>query len=235
MRSNSFKNHILSAISLEDWNGERNTLFSDLEPVKLAQRQVLYEAGAALDLIYFPESGVGSVLTIMEDGSSVEVGMIGREGLIGISALLGGRRAIQHIVVQIPGEAWRMSVASAQTVFNRSLTVRFAVNRFVDSFLNVSAQTAACNRVHSIEQRCARWLLMARDRIDTDEMPMTHDFLSSMLGVRRTGVTEIAAKLREKGLINYRHGHLQILDYEGLIAVACECYLIDHRRLDNGR
>ncbi len=134
--------------------------------------------------------------------------------------------------MQIPGTAWRMSVNAARNAFNLSSAMRVAVHRFTESFLNVGAQTAACNRLHTIEQRCARWLLMVRDRVDSNTMPMTHEFLSSMLGVRRTGVTLVAKQLRAKGLIHYRRGQLEITDYEGLIAVACECYLIDHHRLD---
>jgi CRP-like cAMP-binding protein len=221
------KNRLLVAIPQEDL--ER--FFSDLHPVSLSLRQVLHEVGAPLDDVYFIEQGVASVLTNMADGSTIEVGMIGMEGMVGVPALLGGKTSVQKVIVQIPGTALRMNAALCKAAFDQSEAVRRVVLRFTEAVLNLSAQTAACNRLHSIEQRCARWLLMAIDRIQSDRMPLTHEFLASMLGVRRAGVTNIAGELQRSGLIRYHHGQLSIVDRDGLEANACECYRIDHDRL----
>jgi len=223
------QNRLLAAVSQAD----RERFFADLEPVVLLLRQVLYEVGAPLEHIYFVEQGIASVLTIMADGSSIGVGMIGSEGIVGVPALLGGVVSAQYIVVQVPGTALRMNARLCKQAFHQSDDVRNATLRFAESMMNLSAQTAGCNRLHSIEQRCARWLLMARDRIRSNVMPMTHESLSSMLGVRRPGVTETAGEFQRSGLIRYHHGQVTIIDRAGLEAAACECYLIDHDRLQS--
>ena len=166
-----------------------------------------------------------------DDGATIEVGMIGAEGMVGLPALLGGKISAQHVVIQIPGSALRMNAALCKTGFDQSATIRATFLRFTEGILNLSAQTAACNRLHAIDQRCARWLLMAFDRTQSDVMPMTQEFLSSMLGVRRAGVTEAAGELQRSGLIRYQHGRITLIDREGLEASACECYRIDHERL----
>ena len=223
----SSKNLLLAAMSQEDLE----SYFSDLHPVSLSLRQILYEAGARLEYVYFIEEGVASILTTMADGSTIEVGMIGMEGMVGVSALLGGYLSAQQVIVQVPGTALRMSAALCKAAFDQSAAVRGLALRFTEAILNLSAQTAACNRLHSIEQRCVRWLLMAIDRIQSDRMPLTHEFLASMLGVRRAGVTNTAGDLQRSGLIRYHHGQLTIVDREGLEAMACECHRIDHDRL----
>jgi len=167
----------------------------------------------------------------MMNGSTIEVGMVGAEGLVGVSALLGSDTASQQVIVQIPGIALRMNAGRCKTAFDQSEPVRRVALRFIEAFLNLTAQTAACNRLHSIEQRCARWLLMALDRIQSDTMPLTQEFLASMLGVRRAGITTIAGELQRSGLIRYHHGQLSVVDRDGLEANACECYRIDHDRL----
>jgi CRP-like cAMP-binding protein len=221
------KNLLLAALPQEDLQ----CYFSELHSVSLSLRQVLYEAGAPLDYVYFIEQGVASILTNMADGSTIEVGMIGMEGMVGVTALLGGNVSAQQVIVQVPGTALRMSAALCKAAFDRSEGVRRAALRFIEAILNLSAQTAACNRLHSIEQRCARWLLMAMDRTQSDRIPLTHEFLASMLGVRRAGVTTTAGELQRSGLIRYHHGQLTIVDREGLEATACECHHIDHDRL----
>jgi len=222
------KNRLLVAIPQEDL--ER--FFSDLHPVSLSLRQVLHEVGAPLEDVYFIEQGVASVLTNMADGSTIEVGMIGMEGMVGVPALLGGKTSVQKVIVQIPGTAVRMNAALCKAAFDQSEAVRRVVLRFTEAVLNLSAQTAACNRLHTIEQRCARWMLMAVDRVQLDEIPLTHEFLSSMLGVRRAGVTNTAGELQSSGLIRYHRGLLTIVDRDGLEMTACECYRIDHDRLN---
>lgn len=221
------KNRILAALPQEDLK----RLFSSLQPVSLVLKEVLCEVGAPLESIYFIEEGVASVLTRMADGSTIEVGMIGREGIVGAAALLGGEVSAQHVVVQVPGTALRMKAAECRAAFEQSAAFRAAVLRYIAALLDLSAQTAACNRLHSIEQRGARWFLMARDRIDGDVMPMTHEFLASMLGVRRAGVTETVGELHRSGIIQNHRGFVTILDRDGLEAAACECYGLDHERL----
>ena len=206
-------------------------LIEHLQPVDLPKKRVIYEVGAPLDHIYFIERGVASVLTMMEDGATSEVGMVGREGMIGVSALLGGRASAQHIVMQLPGAAHHISASRCKTVFERSPAVRAALLRFIEDLLNLSSQTAACNRLHSVEQRTARWLLMASDRLDSNVLPLTQEFLAAMLGVRRSGVSEAAGELQRSGLLRYRRGEITIIDREGLEKTACECYHLDHQRM----
>src|SRR5271155_5345218 len=181
MNHHAIKNRLLAALSQKDLD----QFFSDLYPVSLSLRQILYETGAPFEHVYFIEEGVASVLTTMANGSTIEVGMIGAEGMVGLPALLGGEISAQHVVIQIPGNALRINAALCKTAFDQSATIRATFLHFTEAILNLSAQTAACNRLHAIDQRCARWLLMAFDRIQSDAMPMTQEFLSSMLGVRR--------------------------------------------------
>lgn len=222
------KNRLLAAVPQEDLQ----RFFLDLDPVSLSLRQVLHQVGASLEHVYFLEQGVASVLTNMADGSTIEVGMIGMEGMVGVPALLGGEISAQQIIVQVPGDALRMSAALCKAAFDQSEAVRRVTLRFAEAMLNLSAQTAACNRLHSIEQRCARWLLMAFDRTQSETIPITHEFLASMLGVRRAGVTNTAGELQRSGLIRYQRGQLTLVDRDGLEAAACECYRIDHERLN---
>ncbi len=225
--SSTYKNRILAAVPQEDFD----RFFASLQPVSLPLKHLLYRVGDPLDSVYFIEEGVGSVLTSMANGSTIEVGMVGREGIVGVAALLGGEASAQQVVVQVSGTALKMPAAKCQEAFDQSPAFRAAVLRYTQSFLDLGAQTAACNRLHSIEQRCARWFLMARDRMDDDVMPMTHEFLASMLGVRRAGITETTGELQRSGLIRNHRGEVTIVDRPGLEAAACECYGIDHARL----
>ena len=225
--SHTTNNRLLSALPSEDFD----QLWPDLHRVSWSTHQTLYEVGAPIEHVYFCEQGIASIVAIMADGSASEVGMIGIEGIVGASALLGAKVSSQHVIVQLPGSALRMDAALCKAAFDLRPGVRTTMLRFIDSFLALIAQTAACNRLHSARQRCARWLLMASDRIESDTIAITHEFLSFMLGIRRTGVTAIARELRRSGLIEYRHGRIRILDRHGLQAVACECYRIDHEAL----
>jgi len=223
------QNRLLAAFSPE--NSER--FFSNLQPVSLALRHVIQAVADPFEYVYFIEQGVASVLTVMANGAAIEVGMIGTEGLIGVSALLGAEVSSQNVICQIPGTALRMNTARCLDAFNQSAEVRKVLLRFADMLFNLSAQTAACNRLHSIEQRCARWLLMARARHTSDVIPMTHEFLSSMLGVRRAGVTETAGEFQRSGLIRLQQGKVTIIDRDGLEGAACECYALDRDRLNH--
>jgi CRP-like cAMP-binding protein len=224
----AFKNRLLCALPTQELDELRPHLF----PVPLAHKEVLHERNTSMDQVYFVEQGVTSVLTVMATGAMSEVGMIGPEGVVGMAVLLGAPASGQRVLVQVPGAALRMDAGLCKAAFERHPVFRRVMLRFVDGFLNLSAQTAACNLLHSAEQRCARWLLMASGRTRSDNLPMTHEFLSSMLGIRRTGVTAIAGALQRSGLIEYRRGRLRITDRPGLEGAACECYRLDRERID---
>ncbi len=219
------RNRLLAALP----EAELDRLRSELHPVDWAMQHTVYEAGDPIENVYFVEEGLACIVVIMADGATAEVGMIGAEGLVGASALLGSDAAAQHVVVQSPGAALRMNAGQCRAAFAQNLAFHGEILQFVGGLLALSGQIAACNRLHTARQRCARWLLMAADRIGIDEMPMTHEFLASMLGVRRTGVTAIARELQRSGLIGYRHGRLRIADRAGLAAAACECYAVDRQ------
>jgi CRP-like cAMP-binding protein len=222
------RNRLLVALSPTDLA----QLSGELHPFSLPKRQILYEAGAALDFIYFIEEGLASVLTTMENGTSSEVGMVGPEGLIGAPALLGSRVSAQRVVVQLPGSALRITAAACKAAFDTNPRIRAVLLRFIEDLLNLSSQTAGCNRLHSVEQRSARWLLMASDRFGVDVLPLTQEVIAAVLGVRRSGVSEAAGELQRSGLIRYRRGEITIIDRAGLKKTACECYRLDRQRRD---
>jgi CRP-like cAMP-binding protein len=222
------ENHLLAALPREILD----RLDNDLHPVTLLRQQILYEAGARFEEIYFIEQGVTSLLTSLADGATIETGMIGSEGLTGVQALLGAEVSSQQVIVQVVGQGLRMSAARCKRAFEEHPDLRRPVLRFAESLLDMTAQTAACNRVHSIEQRCARWLLMASDRIRSGRLPMTQEFLSAMLGARRSGVTATIGELQRSGLIRHQRGVMTIVDRDSLAASACECYQSDRQRLE---
>lgn len=220
------RNRLLGAMPQED----ADRFFSALAPVALSMRQSVYAVGEPLEHIYFIEQGIASVLTAMTDGETIESGMIGSEGIVGLPALFGDTVSRQKVIVQAPGSALRMGTAECIEAFDQSVAVRRVILRYGGMLLNIATQTAACNRLHSVKQRTARWLLMMYDRLRAEEMPLTHDFLSTMLGVRRTGITEVAGELQRSGLIRYARGFITITDHPRLSATACECYR-NHDRL----
>lgn len=222
------KNRLLAGLPPEDLA----ELIQHLEPVTLPKKQILFEVGAPLEHIYFLDEGLASVLTTMEDGASSEVGMVGPEGLVGASALLGGRVSAQHVVMQLSGHGHHIAAKHCKSIFDRSAEVRRVVLRFIEDLLNLSSQTAGCNRLHTVEQRSARWLLMASDRVDSKVLPLTQEFLAAMLGVRRSGVSEAMSELQRSGLVRYRRGEITIIDRPGLETTACECYRLDKQRVE---
>jgi CRP-like cAMP-binding protein len=219
----SARNHLLSALPAAEFAMLRQELIA----IPLSHKQILHEINTPIDYVYFVERGLISVLTVLSGGLTSEVGIIGPEGLVGVAALLGAEASAQRVIVQVPGTAWRMDVAACKAAFDRRPNFHQIVLRFIDQFLNHSAQTAACNLLHSAQQRCARWLLMASVRTQSDTVPMTHESLSSMLGIRRTGITAIAGALQRSGLIQYHRGRITITDRDGLETTACECYRLD--------
>ena len=184
----------------------------------------LQRRGKAVASAIFPTSGMISIVATMRDGSSVEVGIAGREGMLGVEAVLGDDVALNEAMVQIPGRVLRLPVDVLRREAQTGQPLRAVLLRYVQAYLNASTQSAACNRAHLLEQRLARWLLTARDRAGTDRLPLTHEFVAMMLGVRRAGVTVAAQSLQSAGLIQYAHGRITVADREGLETAACECY-----------
>ena len=216
-------NHLLVALP----PAERALLLQQAQSVTLTQKQILCEVGGAFEHVYFLAGGAASVLTTMQDGASVEVGMVGAEGMTPVSALFGDERSAQHIFIQLPGEALRISVATCRAALEENAAIRHVFLRYANDFLQLAGRSAACNRLHTATQRMARWLLMSSDRYGADAMPLTQEYLALMLGVRRAGVTEIAIALQRAGLIRYTPGQITVVDRPGLGKIACECYVAD--------
>ena len=188
--------------------------------------EVVYESGGRMSYIYFPTTTVISMLYMMENGSSAEMGMAGKEGLIGIALFMGGNTMPNRAVVQSAGGAFRMRAQVLQDEFARGGAFQRLLLRYTQALITQMSQTAVCNRLHEIEQQLCRWLLLSHDRLDSDELVMTQELIANMLGVRREGVTTAAGRLQEQGLISYVRGRIQILDRRGLEAAVCECYKV---------
>ena len=199
-------------------------LLPALQPVPLPAKQVLHESGDLLDFAYFPETGMVSIVLPLEDGGTIEVGTVGSEGMLPIALVFGDTVANSEAMVQLEGSALRMPAGILRQRLGANAVLRRHFGQYAHSFHQQVSQTAACNGAHSLEQRCARWLLLARHRIGSDELPLTQEFLSMMLAVRRAGVTVAAGALQQAGLIRYRHGHITVLDPAGLEEVSCECF-----------
>jgi CRP-like cAMP-binding protein len=218
-------NHLLSALPPETLEG----LWPGLEPVNVVLEQVLQTPGEPMSAVYFPESGWVSMLAYMEDGDAAEVGLIGREGMVGLPVLLGADSDDIEGMIQCPGTMLRMEVGAFRQALDQQPSFRTLLLRYALVHHSQLARTAACNGRHQIEQRLARWLLMAHDRAEDDTFPMTHEFLAMMLGVRRAGVTVAAGLLRKAGMIRYEAGQMEVTDRPGLESVACECYGVVRR------
>jgi CRP-like cAMP-binding protein len=198
-----------------------------LEPVDLPLRKILYEAGQPIEHVYFPGSGMISLVIRLEDGAAVEAGVVGREGLIGISGVLGTEAVAAHMaIVQMPARGVRIEGRLLRELMLRNPDVLDRILRFSEALNLQVSQTAACNAHHTLEARLARWLLMAHDRADGDVLPLTQEFTSLMLAVRRSGVNATARSLQAAGLITYSRGHITVTDRSGLEAVSCECYRV---------
>ena len=202
-----------------------------MRDVALTQGTVLQEQGERIDQVYFPHAGIVSLLVVMQHGTAVETATIGREGAIGSLAGLGIRHSHTRAVVQVAGTASRITASQFRAAANKSEAIREVIVSYAETLLIQVQQSAACNALHDVESRLSRWLLQARDRVDGDTIQLTHEFLSQMLGVRRTTVTVVATELQRAGLIRYQRGHIQIVDRPGLEARACECYAAVRRRI----
>ena len=214
-------NRVLAGISSKDYGS-----LDQLEPVLLRFGQILYEAGGRIRHVYFPIDCLVSLLTAVDKRRTLEVGMVGNEGMTGMPFILGMGVSGVRALVQGGGRALRMPAAAFRIEFDRNEPLRQALFRYTYALMAQISQTAACNRFHEAEARLARWLLMTRERVGSDEFRLTHEFLAHMLGLRREGVTEAATALKQRGLIDYRRGKIQILDARGLKASACSCYQV---------
>ena len=221
-------NRLLTLLREED----RERLRPHLEPVVLEYRRPLYDANEPIEFVHFIESGVGSLVLTMTNGQAAEVGTIGNEGFVGLPVLLGGDRAATSVYIQVPGVGLRMRAETFREELERSGPMRATVFRYAHALFNQVAQSAACAALHSLEQRCCRWMLMTRDRMQSDEFLLTQEFLAMMLGVRRAGVTVAAGGLQRAGLIRYKRGNVTIIDRSGLEQRSCECYVISKREFD---
>lgn len=219
-------NHLLASLPRNCYR----ELAPRLAPVSLVFGEVLYQPGAAIRDVYFPGKSVVSLLTIVDGRDALEVGLVGREGMVGIPLALGIRVSPVRALVQGAGSALRMSAASFRKALNASLPLQQGLHRYAHALMAQITQTAACNRFHMVEARLARWLLMTRDRVGSGEFHLTHEFLAHMLGVRRAGVTGAAAALQRRGLIGYRRGDIRIVDHAGLEAASCGCYELVRQR-----
>jgi CRP-like cAMP-binding protein len=223
-------NHLLAALPAEIYQ----RLQPELEPVTFTLGEVVYEAGGQMSHVFFPTTSHISLLYTMVDGSTAEMGLVGNEGVVGIALFMGGETTPNRAMVQGGGAALRMKADAMLDEFKRGDEFQHLLLRYTQALITQISQTAVCNRLHSVDQRLCRWLLMTHDRTESDELQMTHEFISNMLGVRREGVTVAAHRLQEEGMISYMRGHINILDRQQLLAHVCECYQVvktEHERL----
>ena len=227
-RSDLHVNHLLAALPRKEWE----TLSGHLELVRMRAGQLLTDSGQRIHHVYFPTTAIVSMLSLLENGATAEIAAIGNEGLVGIPVLTGGDTMPCRVEVRTPGFAYRLSAGTLRQEFMRSPTIQRATLLYVQAVLTQIAQTAVCNRHHSLNKQLCRWLLLALDRMATNELVITQQVIANMLGVRREGVTEAAGKLEDLGLIHHSRGHITVLDRHGLEAHSCECYKLVKREFD---
>ncbi|MCW2240968.1 Crp/Fnr family transcriptional regulator [Azospirillum canadense] len=228
IEQSAVRNRLLAALPATDFG----RLAAALTPVTLSLKQFLVEANEPIAAAYFIETAMVSYLAYLADGEALEVGLIGCEGMVGLPLVLGVDRAAVGAMVQMSGTALRISPAALRQACNDSEAIRTRLLRYMQALHAQVSQTAVCNGCHTLQERLARWLLMAHDRAKANQFPMTHEFMATMLGVRRSGVTVTAGALKQAGLISYTNGHMTILDRSGLEAAACECYGAVHRQYE---
>jgi len=222
------QNHLLNALPPLDY--ERLASHLELKPMGLGE--VLYESGAQLRYVYFPTTAIISLLYVMEDGASAEIAIVGNEGVLGISLFMGGETTPSRAVVQSAGHAFRLRAALLKDEFGRFGPTMHLLLRYTQALITQMAQTAVCNRHHSVDQQLCRWLLLSLDRLPSNELSMTQELIANMLGVRREGVTEAAGTLQRAGLIQYSRGRITVLDRPGLEKRSCECYQVVKAEFD---
>jgi len=222
------QNHLLDALPAEDYA----RLLPDLELVPMPLGWVVYESGVHMDYVYFPTTSIVSLLYVTENGASAEIAITGNEGLIGISLFMGGESTPSRAVVQSEGDAYRLKEIVLKKEFALGGHLQHLALRYTQALITQMSQTAVCNRHHSVDQQLCRWLLLSMDRLAGNELKMTQDLISNMLGVRREGVTEAAGHLQTAGLIRYRRGKITVLDRPGLEQRVCECYAVVKKEFD---
>lgn len=216
------RNLLLAALPVE----VRERLLPNLEKVSLALGEVIYEAHESLSHVFFPTNAIVSLLYTMENGTSAEMGVVGRDGVVGIAVFMGGDTTPNRAIVQSAGDALRLELRYFRDEFRRTGELHRLLLLYTQSLLTQMSQTAVCNRLHSVEQQLCRWLLLSHDRLESDELIMTQELIANMLGVRREGVSVAAHRLRDAGFIRYKRGHITIIDRAGLEARVCECYQV---------
>ncbi len=221
-------NHLLAVLPVEDLD----RLSANLELVPLALGDALYESDRRMRNVYFPVNSIVSLLHVMINGASAEIAVVGNEGIIGVALFMGGETTPSRAVVQSAGHAYRLPGKLLKEEFARGGAMQHVLLRYSQALLTQMAQTAVCNRHHSVDQQLCRWLLLSLDRLLTNELVMTQELIANMLGVRREGVTEAAGKLQDAGLIQYRRGRITVLDRPGLEARSCECYAVVKKETD---
>lgn len=221
-------NHLLGALPEPD----RARLFPQLELVPMRLGSVLYESGGELKYVYFPTDCIVSLLYVMADGSSAEIAVVGNEGLVGVALFMGGESTPSRALIQSAGFAYRLAGAQLKEEFNRAGEMQHLLLRYTQALLTQMAQTAVCNRHHSVDQQLCRWLLLSLDRLPSNELTMTQELIANMLGVRREGVTEAAGRLQDAGLIRYSRGRITVLDRDKLEQRVCECYAVVKKEFD---
>lgn len=214
------ENSLLSTLPAKEYQN----LKPNLELVYLPLHQVIYRPGESMEYAYFPNRAMISLVAMMKEGATVEIGLIGKEGMVGIPVLLGGNSTISLAIVQVAGSAMRIQAKHLKAAFDRGGYLQSLLLRYIQARWTQVSQTAACNRLHSLEQRLARWLLLVHDCLQELEFPMTHEYIAQMLGSRRSGVTEAAGMLQKAGIIRYRRGIITIINRQRLETSACECY-----------
>lgn len=222
------QNRLLRALASE----QRDRLYPHLELVALPLGRVLHDAGDLIRHVYFPVDAIVSLQYVMEDGCSAEIAVVGREGIVGIAAFMGGETSSSRAVVQSAGWAFRLATRRILDEFHRYGRLHDVLLRYTQSLLTQAAQTAACNRHHTVDQQLCRLLLMSDDRLPSSHLAMTQERIASLLGVRREGITEAAGKLQKRGIIKYRRGHITILDRPALEKLCCECYSVVRQECD---
>ncbi len=222
------QNHLLAALP----TAEFETLVADLELVPMRLGEVVYEPGGQLQYAYFPTTSIVSLHYVMESGASAEMAGVGNEGVVGISLFMGGNTTPSSAVVHTAGHAYRLESRLLKREFNRAGRMQHLLLRYTQALITQMAQTAACNRHHSVEQQLCRWLLLTLDRIPSGEVVITQELVARMLGVRREGVTDAAGNLQRAGVIRYRRGHIAVLERAGLETRACECYAVVKKELN---
>ncbi len=221
-------NQLLASLEAAEWA----RWLPLLEAVDLPLGKVLYESGSTMGHLYFPTTAIVSLLYVMENGSSAEIAVVGNEGVVGISLFMGGDSTPSRAVVQSAGQGYRLPALAIKEEFNRGGSVMHLMLRYTQALITQMAQTAVCNRHHTLDQQLCRWLLLSLDRLQGNELVMTQELIANMLGVRREGVTESAIRLQQAGLIRYARGRITVLDRAGLEQRTCECYAVVKREYD---